>query len=118
MNKRGWMRAGLLLMVGLVLMAGCVAATNIPPPAEPVGFFATAKGWVIRINRSELWFELKPRGGGENLTVNYDPTTTLLNFKDMIEITKEQPLEVTYMPGGEPANLAISIRKLLPDGCN
>jgi len=119
MNKLGWMQSGLLLLVGLVLLTGCVAQTsNIPlQTSEPGGFFTTAKGWVVRIDRSGTWFELKLKKGGDNLTFSYDPTTALLNFKDMIEITKEQPLEVTYIPGGVPVNRAISIQKLPFDGC-
>lgn len=118
MNKQSWMRTGLSLVVGLMLLAGCVAESHLPLVAETGGLFATTKGWVIRINRSELWFELKPKSGAGDIVINFDANTALLNFKDMIEITKEQPLEVSYMPGSEPSNRAISIRKLQPDGCN
>jgi hypothetical protein len=118
MKRQGVMLTGLVLVVGLMVLAGCAATSDLPPAADAGGFFATAKGRVTRINRSDSWFELKPKSGGALLTINYDATTSLLNFKGMIEITSEQPLEVTYMPGGEPGNRAISIRKLQPDGCN
>jgi hypothetical protein len=105
-------------MLGLVLCTACATQTAPPASTEDSNFFATTKGWVTRINRSDSWFELKPKSGGNPLTINYDATTTLLNFKGMIEIAKEQPLEVTYLPGSTPANRALSIRKLQPDECN
>jgi len=116
MSKQGWLRSGLVLLLGLFLV-GCAAQASSPLPTSELAGRATVKGWVLRINRSESWFELKLRNGGDNLTINYDPTTTLVNFKDMFEITKEQPLEVTYMPGGVPTNRAISLQKLPFDGC-
>jgi hypothetical protein len=119
MKRQGGLLIGVLLVVGLMMLAGCAAKTSIPPAAADAGgLFATARGKVTRINRGASWFELKPKSGGALLTINYDATTTLLNFKGMIEITKEQPVEVTYMPGSEPVNRAISIRKLLPDECS
>lgn len=117
MKLQKWMRTGWWLVVGLMLLAGCAAETNVLQSSEAGEFFATDRGRVTRINRRDSWFEMKPRSGGELLTINFDATTTLLNFKDMIEITKEQPVEVTYLPGGEPVNRAVSIRKLQPDEC-
>ncbi len=117
MKRQGRIRASLLVL-GLLMLFGCATAPHIPPVSDVGGFLATARGRVTRINRSELWFELKPKRGGEKLAINYDATTILLNFKNMIEITKEQPVEVTFMPGGEPTNRAISIRKLQPDECS
>ncbi|NTV14707.1 MAG: hypothetical protein HGA96_12380 [Desulfobulbaceae bacterium] len=117
MKKQIFLLAGLML-VGLVILAGCATETNIPQTSAPGLLFTTAKGRVTRVNRSESWLELKPKGGAGKLVVNYDATTTLLNFKSMIEITKEQPVEVSYKLGGEAANQAISIRKLQPDECN
>lgn len=118
MVNKGWMRLGVVLLAGLVMLAGCTAKTAVPPVSEAGGLFATAKGKVTRISHVDSWFELRPKSGGEKLTINYDATTTLLNFKGMIEIAREQPVEVTYMPGAEPPNRAISIRKLQPDECN
>lgn len=118
MKRPGLMVRCLVLLLGLMMLGGCAANTTIPPNSDAGGFFATAKGKVTRINRGASWFELKPKSGGALLTINYDATTTLLNFKGMIEITKEQPVEVTYMPGSEPVNRAISIRKLQPDECS
>lgn len=117
MRTGGWKWSGPLLLAG-ILLAGCTATTLPPPGVEPGGFFATSRGRVTRINRNDAWFELQPKSGAARLLVSYDTDTTLLNFKGMIEITKEQPVEVTYKPGGEPANQAISIRKLQPDECN
>lgn len=117
MIKQEWLRTGLLLLLGLMFLAGCAAETAVSPVSEGVELFATAKGRVTRINRRESWFEMKPKSGGGVLTINYDETTSLLNFKNMIEITKDQPVEVTYIPTGEPVNRAISIRKLQPDEC-
>jgi len=116
MKNQGLLLTGLVL--GLLMLSACVAENNIPPAVEAVGFFATARGRVTKINRSGSWFEIKPKSGGDLLTINFDTTTSLLNFKGMIEIAKEQPVEVIYMPGGEPVNRAISIRKLQPDECS
>lgn len=118
MKRQGLMLNCLVLVVGVMFLASCATKTTIPPVADAGGFFATSKGRVTRINRSGSWFELKPRSGDGLLTINYNATTALLNFKGMIEIAKEQPVEVTYLPGGEPVNLALSIRKLQPDECN
>lgn len=117
MNSQKWLRTGLWLVVGLMLLVGCAVETKVLQSSEVGEFFATARGRVTRINRRESWFELKAKSGGGLLTINYDATTTLLNFRDMIEIAKEQPVEVTYMPGGESPNRAVSIRKLQPDEC-
>jgi len=117
-KRQGLLLTGVVLVLGLMLLVGCVAENSIPPAADAVGFFATARGRVTRINRNDSWFEIKPKNGGKLLTINFDATTDLLNFKGMIEITKEQPVEVTYTPGGEPGNRAISIRKLQPDECS
>lgn len=117
MLRKGLMRSLLLLAAALVVLTGCAAETGGPLVADDGGLFATAKGKVTRINRRDSWFEVKPKSGGGPIAVSYDATTTLLNFKEMIEITKDQPVEVTYMPG-EPVNRAVTIRKLQPDECS
>jgi hypothetical protein len=110
-----------LLLSAALLLLGLAGCTSVSAGQPEVGFgelFATARGKVTRINREQTWFEMKPKSGGGLLKIDYDDTTTLLNFKGMIEIGREQPVEVTYLPGGDPANRAVSIRKLQPDECN
>lgn len=99
----------------LVLLAGCSGKANIVTLAD--GQQATkVKGKVVSIAVETGVLVLKTGKGGE-ARVTFTDSTVKMNFGSMGEIEKGKPLEVVYLLNN-PANPAVSIKKLQAASCN
>ena len=103
------------IFVVLLVFVGCSAKSNIVTLSNGQQAMKV-KGKVISIEVATGTLVLKP-GKGEELMVSFADSTVKMNFGSMGEIKKGKPLEIVYLLNN-PANKAVSIKKLQEASCN
>ena len=106
----------LVIVFGILFFfAGCSAKSNIVTLSNGQQAMKV-KGKVVSIGVETGMLVIK-LAKGEELRVAFTDSTVKMNFGSMGEIQKGKPLEVVYLLNN-PANPAVSIKKLQEASCN
>ena len=103
------------ILAFLLIIAGCIGKSNIVTLSNGQQAMKV-KGKVVSIEVAAGVLVLKP-GKGEEVIISFTDSTVKMNFGSMGEVRKGKPLEVIYLLNN-PANPAVSIKKLQEASCN